>query len=83
MDVQDAQWYDDESRTLTGVAASSSSVPAVQLSHAQSSPVCAVSTRGVSVTKRNRQLVRYDSEQALNLFLNNEHKAGASSDGEI
>ena len=71
MDGQDAQWYDDESRTLRGVAASSSSVP-----EASFQVQCPVATS----SKKSRQLVRFDSEQAISLFLNTEHNApGASS----
>ena len=71
MDGQDAQWYDDASRTLGGVAASSSSVP-----DASPHVPCPV----VTSSRMSRQLVRFDSEQAISLFLNTEHNApGASS----
>ena len=71
MDGQDAQWYDDESRTPRGVAASSSSVP-----DASPHVPCPV----VTSSRMSRQLVRFDSEQAISLFLNTEHNApGASS----
>ena len=62
MDNQDAQWYEDVNARATVVvhpsSASSSATPCL-------APPADVSTTG---TKRSRKLVRFNSEQAIDLF---------------